>query len=55
MLIHKHMKFTIKLSSTGKRLSVVCEDESHKTIFVRGHFKVINGKKTYVKAHYRKR
>jgi len=49
------MNIKIKFSSTGKRLTVVCEEESPKTILVRGHFRVINGKKVYVNAHYRKR
>ena len=29
--------------------------ETQNKIFVRGHFRVINGKKIYVRAHYRKR
>ena len=49
------MKIQISLLSTGKRLTVVCEEESRKTSRVRGHFRVIHGKKVYVKAHCRKR
>ncbi len=28
---------------------------AHKPVFVRGHFRMTDGKKVYVKAHYRKR
>ena len=28
---------------------------AHKPIYVRGHFRMVRGKKVYVKAHYRKR
>ncbi|MCQ2152277.1 MAG: hypothetical protein MJY70_04395 [Bacteroidales bacterium] len=49
------MKYIINISSYGKRLTIVCEEESRKAIQVRGHFRVINGKKVYVKAHRRKR
>lgn len=28
---------------------------AHKPVFVRGHFRMVRGKKVYVKAHYRKR
>ena len=28
---------------------------AHKPIFVRGHSRMVRGKKVYVKAHYRKR
>lgn len=28
---------------------------AHKPIFVRGHFRMVGGKKVYVKAHYRNR
>jgi len=49
------MKILIYNISIGERLTVVCEEEPRKTVFVKGHFKVINGKKVYVKAHHRKR
>lgn len=28
---------------------------THKPIFVKGHFRLVGGKKVYVKAHYRSR
>ena len=28
---------------------------THEPIFVRGHFRMVGGKKVYVKAHYRNR
>ncbi len=28
---------------------------AHKSVFVRGHFRLVGGKKVYVKAHYRNR
>ena len=31
-----------------------CKD-AHKPVFVRGHFRMVDDKKVYVKAHYRKR
>ncbi len=51
------MKITItKQNSTRERLTIVfCEEESRKTVRVRGHFRVVNGKKVYVKAHCRER
>jgi len=52
---HQFMKILIYNISIGERLTVVCEEEPRKTVFVKGHFKVINGKKVYVKAHHRKR
>lgn len=41
--------------SLGERLCTECMEASGRPILVRGHFRVVNGKKVYVKAHYRKR
>ena len=49
------MRITINTESTRERLTIVCEEEPRKTVRVRGHFKVVNGRKVYVKTHYRKR
>ncbi len=49
------MKVQISIKSTGKRLTIVCEEEPPKSIPVKGHFRMINGKRTYVKAHRRRR
>lgn len=38
----------------GLRLKVSCE-RIPKPVFVRGHFKVINGRSVYVRPYYRKR
>jgi len=48
------MNVNISIKSTGKRLTIVCE-KPRDTIQVRAHFRVVNGKKVYVKAHRRKR
>lgn len=32
-----------------------CEEATKKTVYVRGHFRVTDGKKVYVRGHYRKR
>lgn len=37
-----------------ERLSKECKDAPRKQSFIRGHFRVVNGKKVYVKPHYRK-
>ena len=39
----------------GERLSTECKDAARKPIYVRGHFRVVNGRKVYVRAHYRNR
>ena len=50
------MKITITNKSTRERLTIVCEEEPRrKPIYVRGHFRVVNGRKVYVKTHYRRR
>ncbi len=49
------MKIIFVKISTRERLTIVCEEEPRKTILVRGHFRVINGRKVYVRTHYRKR
>ena len=38
-----------------ERLSEDCEKVQQRRILVRGHFRVSNGKKVYVKTHYRKK
>ena len=48
------IKFTFKIS-VDERLCKDCRDAVRKPSFVRGHFRVVNGKKVYVKAHYRKK
>jgi len=49
------MNIKIKFQSTRERLTIVCEEEPRRTVRVRGHFRVVNGRKVYVKAHLRKR
>ena len=49
------MKIVIIKESTRERLTIVCEEEPRKVIRVRGHFRMTNGRKVYVKTHYRKR
>ena len=49
------MRIIISTESTGERLTIVCEEEPRKGIRVRGHFRMTNGRKVYVKTHYRKR
>ena len=41
------------LISIDERLCKDCEDAARKPSFVRGHFRMVNGKKVYVKSHYR--
>ena len=41
--------------SVEERLCTDCKDATSKFSFVRGHFRVVNGRKIYVKAHYRKK
>lgn len=49
------LKIKIQIqSSVSERLSKECKDAPRKHFFVRGHFRVVNGKKVYVKPHYRK-
>ena len=52
---HIIMKIIISTESTRERLTIVCEEEPRKGIRVRGHFRMANGRKVYVKTHYRKR
>ena len=49
------MKIHIVVKSIRERLTIVCEEEPRKRIRVRGHFRVVGGRKVYVKTHYRKR
>ena len=49
------MKIIFVKISTRERLTIVCEEEPRKMIRVRGHFRVVNGRKVYVKTRYRKR
>ncbi len=49
------MKIIFTKNSTRERLTIVCEEEPRKIVCVRGHFRVVNGKTVYVKAHCRKR
>lgn len=41
--------------SSGERPCTECVEAQQRAVLVRGHFRVVNGKKVYVKAHYRKR
>ncbi len=41
--------------SAEERLCNDCRDATYKPSFVRGHFRVVKGKKVYVRAHYRKK
>lgn len=52
---HFVMKIHFIIKSIRERLTIVCEEEPRKPICVRGHFRVINGRKVYVRTHYRKR
>ena len=47
-----HFKFII---SVEERLCTDCKDAPSKFSFVRGHFRVVNGRKIHVKTHYRKK
>ena len=47
------MKISIKIK-LEERTCPECKD-AHKAFYVRGHFRMVEGKKVYVKAHYRKR
>ncbi|CCX52752.1 unknown [Alistipes sp. CAG:514] len=47
----KKISIIIKLD---ERSCTECKD-AHQPVFVRGHFRMVRGKKVYVKAHYRKR
>ena len=53
LLVFIFMKFLILSKSIRERLTIVCEEEPRKPVLVRGHFKVVNGRKVYVKTHYR--
>ena len=52
---HSIMRIHFVIKSIRERLTIVCEEESRKQVRVRGHFRVTNGRKVYVKTHYRKR
>ncbi len=47
------MKISIKIK-LDERSCTGCE-VAHKPVFVRGHFRMVAGRKVYVKAHYRQR
>lgn len=47
-----HFKLIINVE---ERLCTDCKDAPSKFSFVRGHFRVVNGRKIYVKTHYRKK
>lgn len=47
-------KMEVSITVGGLKLKVSCEIYS-KSVFVRGHYKVINGKWVYVKPYYRKK
>ena len=50
------LNFEIKIiCSDNERLCRDCKEKAQILHFVRGHFRVIEGKKVYVKPHYRKR
>lgn len=46
-----HISINIKFD---ERPDTECR-AAHKPVFVRGHFRLVGGKKVYVKAYYRKR
>ncbi len=48
------MRIQIKIC-LGEELCSDNKGVSHKKTLVRGHFRVVNGKKVYVKKHYRKK
>lgn len=48
------MKIQITIS-LEKRLDNDYKEAFHKQVLVRGHFRVIHGKKVYVRTHYRKK
>ncbi len=48
------MKISINIK-LDERTCTECRDAHKSSIFVRGHFRTVKGKKIYVKAHYRKR
>lgn len=41
--------------SIRERLCTECRDAVRKPVYVRGHVRVVNGRKVYVRAHYRKK
>ena len=45
----------IIVKSNGERLTIERKEKPRKPILVRGHFRIINGRKVYVKTHYRVR
>lgn len=49
------MNISLKISFEERLCIEYNDGATKKTVFVRGHFRVNNGKKVYVKAHYRKR
>ena len=50
------MKIKIHYSiSFDERLSTECKEATRKPVYVRGHFRMVKGRKVYVRAHYRNR
>lgn len=39
--------------SNSERLCTECKEATRKPVYVRGHFRMVKGKKVYVRAHYR--
>lgn len=57
-MLYKKSNIMIKIEFSfcvRERLSEDCEKVQQRRILVRGHFRVSNGKKVYVKTHYRKK
>jgi len=52
---HNHMIIFINTNSIRERLTIVCEEEPQKVTIVKGYFKIVNGKRIYVRTHLRKR
>ena len=48
-------KFTISLCICERLCDEHYEEAQRNLIKVRGHFRMVNGKKVYVKTHYRKK
>ena len=48
------LKISFKLS-IGELACKDCKEPAPKLSYVRGHFRVVNGKKVYIKPHYRKK
>lgn len=56
---HTNSIFIMKINffqiiiSNSERLSTECKESASKPVYVRGHFRMVNGRKVYVRAHYR--